>query len=81
MVQSSIADVVKPEDRGRWFGYIYVAVSTTYVVGPLFGGMMTDANLVSFFGPSTPFWAAAILAIVSLACSLLIFREPLPVEI
>ena len=43
--------------------------------------MMTDANLVSFFGPSTPFWAAAMLAIVSLACSLLIFREPLPVEI
>lgn len=80
IAQSSIADVVKPEDRGRWFGYIYVAVSTAYIVGPLFGGRMTDSNLVSFFGPSTPFWAAAILVIVSLACSLLIFRETLPVE-
>ena len=80
IAQSSIADVVKPEDRGRWFGYIYVAVSAAYIVGPLFGGRMTDSNLVSFFGPSTPFWVAAILVIISLACSLLIFRETLPVE-
>ena len=80
IAQSSIADVVKPQDRGRWFGYIYVAVSTAYIVGPLLGGKMTDPHLVSFFGPSTPFWAAAILVIVALACSLLIFRETLPVE-
>ena len=80
IAQSAIADVVKAEERGRWFGYIYVAVSLAYVIGPLVGGKMTDPKLVSWFGPSTPFWAAAILVAVSLVCSLLIFRETLPVE-
>jgi MFS family permease len=39
--QSAIADVVPPDHRNRYFGYIYMAVSLAYVIGPL-GGARTS---------------------------------------
>jgi MFS family permease len=55
--QSAIADVVPPDHRNRYFGYIYMAVSLAYVIGPLGGGKLTDPHLVPWFGDATPFWA------------------------
>jgi DHA1 family tetracycline resistance protein-like MFS transporter len=54
--QSAIADVIPPEQRNRYFGYIYMAVSLAYIIGPLGGGKLTDPKLVSWFSDATPFW-------------------------
>jgi len=59
--QSAIADVIKPEERNRFFGYIYLSASSAYIVGPLVGGKLADPALVSWFSDATPFWAAMIL--------------------
>ena len=56
--QSAIADVITPEDRNRFFGYIYLSASSAYIVGPLVGGKLADSDLVSWFSNATPFWAA-----------------------
>jgi MFS family permease len=36
--QSAIADVIAPQERNRFFGYIYLSASSAYIVGPLVGG-------------------------------------------
>jgi MFS family permease len=66
--QSAIADVVPPDQRNRYFGYIYMAVSLAYIIGPLGGGKLTDPHLVAWFGDATPFWVVfGLLALTTLA--------------
>src|SRR5580658_3259268 len=56
--QSAIADVIAPEERNRFFGYIYLSASSAYIVGPLVGGKLADPDLVSWFSDATPFWVS-----------------------
>jgi DHA1 family tetracycline resistance protein-like MFS transporter len=54
--QSAIADLTTSEERGRFFGYVFVVISFAYVVGPLLGGRLADPSMVSWFDDATPFW-------------------------
>ena len=73
--QSAIADLVAPRQRNRYFGYIYMAVSLAYIVGPLGGGKLTDPHLLSWFSDATPFWAVFVLLASTTLAVLLCFRE------
>ena len=73
--QSAIADLVAPQQRNRYFGYIYMAVSLAYIVGPLGGGKLTDPHLLSWFSDATPFWAVFVLLASTTLAVLLCFRE------
>ena len=37
VTQSALADASEESERGRVFGYVYLAISLAYVVGPLAG--------------------------------------------
>ena len=76
--QSAIADVVTPENRNRFFGYIYLSASSAYIVGPLVGGKLADSDLVSWFSNATPFWAAMIVLAITTAATGIFFRETNP---
>jgi MFS family permease len=76
--QSAIADVITPEQRNRFFGYIYLSASMAYIVGPLVGGKLADPDLVSWFNDATPFWAAMILLAITTAATAFLFRETNP---
>ena len=52
--QSAIADVITPEQRNRFFGYIYLSASSAYIVGPLVGGKLADPDLVSWLPAMQP---------------------------
>jgi DHA1 family tetracycline resistance protein-like MFS transporter len=78
--QSAIADVVPPEQRNRFFGYIYLSASSAYIVGPLVGGKLADPHVVRWFNDATPFWAAMILLAITTAATSLMFRETNPPE-
>jgi len=73
--QSAVADLVAPAQRNRYFGYIYMAVSLAYIVGPLGGGKLTDPHLLSWFSDATPFWAVFVLLALTTLTVLLCFRE------
>jgi len=73
--QSAIADVVPPQERNRYFGYVYMAVSLAYIIGPLGGGKLTDPRLASWFSDATPFWVAFALLAVTLVAVWAFFRE------
>jgi DHA1 family tetracycline resistance protein-like MFS transporter len=76
--QSAIADVITPEERNRFFGYIYLSASSAYIVGPLVGGKLADPELVSWFSDATPFWAAMIVLAITTAATAFFFRETNP---
>ncbi|HTZ59469.1 MAG TPA: MFS transporter [Acidobacteriaceae bacterium] len=76
--QSAIADVITPENRNRFFGYIYLSASSAYIVGPLVGGKLADPGLVPWFSDATPFWAAMILLAITTAATAIFFRETNP---
>jgi len=76
--QSAIADVALPEERNRFFGYIYMSVSAAYIVGPLVGGKLADPTLVPWFNYATPFWMAFILLVLTTLATAVFFRETHP---
>ena len=76
--QSAIADVVGVDDRARFFGYIYMAVSLAYIVGPLAGGKLAEPSVVSWFTEATPFWVVFALLALTTGLTLVGFRETNP---
>jgi DHA1 family tetracycline resistance protein-like MFS transporter len=78
--QSAISDVIPPDNRNRYFGYIYMSVSAAYIVGPLTGGKLADRSLASWFSYATPFWAVFGLLVVTTVATLIFFAETKPPE-
>lgn len=73
--QGAIADVATPAERPRLFGYIYLAASMGYVVGPLGGGKLADPGLASWFSFETPFWVVFGLLAAMVAWTAVAFRD------
>jgi DHA1 family tetracycline resistance protein-like MFS transporter len=75
IAQGAISDAAPRAQRSRLFGYIFLAISLAYVVGPLGGGKLADSSLVSWFGYATPYWAVAGLLALLTVWIALRFRE------
>lgn len=71
---SCVADVAKPEERGKFFGILGGAGAFGFVVGPGLGGILGE------YGDRLPFIAASILALVGTAVGIFILKETLPQE-
>jgi DHA1 family tetracycline resistance protein-like MFS transporter len=70
IVQSAIADVTAPAERGRLIAWTYSATSVAYIVGPILGG-----QLAAWTGWSVPFWITAALLGATAVFVMLRFRE------
>jgi DHA1 family tetracycline resistance protein-like MFS transporter len=81
VTQSALADASNESERGRVFGYVYLAISLAYVVGPLAGGPLGDQALISWARPWTPFVVVAgLLAVTAIAVSLRLPETRTPAE-
>jgi len=72
--QAAIADITKPEERARNFGFVGAAFGIGFVAGPAIGGFLGEIS------PRAPFVAAAILAAANMLYGYFIFPETLPPE-
>lgn len=72
--QAAIADITRPEERARNFGFVGAAFGVGFVAGPALGGFLGEV------GPRAPFVAAALLAATNMLYGLIIFPETLPKE-
>ena len=72
--QAAIADITKPEERARNFGFVGAAFGIGFIAGPVIGGLLGE------MGPRAPFIAAAILAALNFLYGLTLFPETLPPE-
>ncbi|MCC5015875.1 MULTISPECIES: MFS transporter [unclassified Legionella] len=65
IAQAAIVDVSSEEHKARNIGFILLAVSLGFVFGPIFGGLLSDNRLVSWFGFETPMYFAAALSLLN----------------
>ncbi len=65
VAQAAIADITTPENRARNFGLMGAAFGLGFIIGPYLGGKLADPSVVSWFNAATPFWFAAILALLN----------------
>lgn len=69
-----MADITRPEQRSRNFGYIGAAFGIGFIIGPLLGGVLGDIDL------RLPFYVAAALAFANFLYGWLLVPESLPPE-
>ena len=78
IAQGAIADVSDQTNRAARFGYISVVASTAYIIGPIFGGDLSNPKFVSWFSYATPYWALTLLFVPLLTWIYFAFKETHP---
>ncbi|AWW74644.1 tetracycline resistance MFS efflux pump [Erythrobacter sp. KY5] len=69
---SAIADVARPEERGKFFGIMGAAGAAGFVIGPGIGGLLGSIDV------RLPFIAASMLAIGGAIAGYWLLKETLP---
>lgn len=77
IAQSAIADMSKPEERARNFGFIGMAFGLGFILGPYVGGKLVDPTIISWFNNSTPYYFTALLTLINIGSLVLMFSETL----
>ncbi len=72
---SAISDVSEGSAKTKYFGLAGVAIGAGFIFGPFFGGKLADSSLVSWFTYDTPFWFAALFALINLGLINFFFAE------
>ncbi|MDI9818216.1 MULTISPECIES: MFS transporter [unclassified Legionella] len=75
IAQAAIVDISSEEHKARNIGLILLAVSLGFVFGPIFGGILSDHRLLSWFNFTTPMYFAAILALINALLLHFFFKE------
>jgi len=75
IAQAAIVDISSPEVKARNIGLILLAISLGFVFGPIFGGILSDPHLVSWFAFSTPLYFAAIISLLNALLLWYTFKE------
>lgn len=75
IAQAAIVDISYAEHRARNIGLILLAVSLGFVLGPIIGGVLSDARVESWFTFSTPMYFAAIVSLLNALLLWLTFKE------
>ncbi len=75
IAQAAIIDLSDETNKARNIGLILLSLSLGFIFGPLFGGVLIDKNLVSWFTLSTPLIFATLLAILNIILLIILFKE------
>jgi len=85
VAQAAIGDVSTNENRAKNFGLLGAAFGLGFIIGPYLGGRLSSPDTSfyglfhtpSWFGATTPFWFAAIIAMANCLGVLTTFPETL----
>ncbi len=75
VVQAAITDFTEGKQKAFYLSLIAFAMTLAMVLGPLFGGYLSDPRIVSWFSLKTPYWFGMILSLVNLALLLIFFKD------
>lgn len=75
VAQAVIADTSVPDDRAKNFALIGTAYGLGFILGPFIGSKLSDPSVFNWFNAATPFWFAAILAMINVGQVSLVLRE------
>lgn len=75
IAQAAIVDVSTEEEKPRNIGLILLSVSLGFVFGPIFGGLLSNSNLVSWFDFTMPMYFAAAISLLNAIILNFSFKE------
>lgn len=70
IAQAIVTDISQGVQRVRNFGFINIAGSLGFVIGPILGGKLADPTIVKWFDYATPFWFAALFSLLTVFLTL-----------
>ena len=76
-----IGDISEPAKRARNFGIVGMALGSGFILGPFFGGKLSDPLVVSWFNAYTPFIFTAILSALNVMLVIKLLPETLKQQI
>ncbi|XMO87448.1 MFS transporter [Algibacter sp. AS12] len=62
IAQSVVADISEPKDRAKNFGIAGAALGLGFMIGPFLGGLLSNSELVPWFGPFFAFMVSAVFS-------------------
>ena len=71
VINAYLADIVPPDQRGRYYGLVGALASVSIVIGPAVGGIIAQ------YGIEVPFYLAAVVAFLNLLIALFFMPESL----
>lgn len=66
IAQAAVVDISTEENKATNLGYVILAASLGFLLGPMTGGFFTNASIVSWFCYSTPLYLASLLALMNM---------------
>jgi DHA1 family multidrug resistance protein-like MFS transporter len=72
VIVAYVADITTPEERTKGMGLVGMSIGFGFMIGPGVGGLLSVVTL------ETPFYAAAILSLLTFALALTKLKESLP---
>jgi len=75
IAQAAIIDISSDEQKARNIGFILLWISLGFVFGPIFGGVLSDSQLISWFNFTTPMYFAAIISLLNALLLIFFFQE------
>ena len=70
-----ISDISSEKNKNRNFGWSVAGYGLGVILGSYFGGQLSNANLVSWFNATTPFWFASGITFVNLILAIIFLTE------
>ncbi len=80
IAQAAIADRTSGRQKAIYLGFIGFAMTLALMLGPIFGGLLSDPKLFSGFNVTTPYWCAGILTLINLILLVSLFKEKLHIK-
>lgn len=80
IAQAAIVDLSTEETKARNIGYVIFAIALGFVFGPVLGGLLSNAALVSWFTLTTPMYFASLLSLVNVVLLWVLFFETHPAK-
>ena len=81
IAQATIIDISTRQNKASLLGVISAANNLGFIAGPVIGGLLIDNTLVSWFSFTTPFYFAAILALLNVLLLLITYKETLKIQV
>lgn len=74
IVQSYLSDISNEDNKTRNFGLFGAATTLGVIIGPIFGGLLSQISL------DTPVYIAGIFALIEIILCLILLPESLPLN-
>lgn len=75
IAQATVADISPKETKARNLSWIIFAASLGFIIGPLITSFTADNVHISWMGPDTPFWIAAVISFVNMISIAVLLRD------